>query len=130
MSRSNISCDCEVIHEEMVEKSKIAMPLDEEVLSVAKLFKVLGDNTRCRIVFSLIDIELCVCDICSLLNMTKSAISHQLSTLKQAHVVKSRREGKSIYYSLDDRHVKDIIRDTLVHIKHTSNDCHCIDCEE
>ncbi len=124
MARNNISCDCDMIHEEMVEIARGAMPCDEDIVSVAKIFKVLGDNTRCRIVFSLVDNELCVCDICTLLDMTKSAISHQLSTLKLANVVKSRRDGKTVYYSLDDSHVKGIIRDTLIHVKHTC----CHDC--
>ena len=116
--KNNISCDCEVIHEHMVVKERNSMPNESDIIDVAGLFKVLGDKTRCSIVFGLVDNELCVCDICSLLNMTKSAISHQLSTLKLARVVKSRRDGKTIYYSLDDSHVKNIVVDTLIHVMH------------
>lgn len=125
MARDNIMCDCEVIHENMVESARLTMPSDDNIISVAKLFKVLGDNTRCRIVFSLVASELCVCDISSLLNMTKSAISHQLATLKIAEVVKSRREGKTVYYSLSSEHVREIIRDTLANVMCSGKECSC-----
>ena len=125
MARDNIRCDCDVIHEDMVESARLTMPSDDNIINVAKLFKVLGDKTRCRIVFSLVASELCVCDISSLLNMTKSAISHQLATLKVAEVVKSRRDGKTVYYSLASDHVREIIRDTLANIMCSGEKCTC-----
>jgi ArsR family transcriptional regulator len=83
---------------------------------LAELFKVFGDSTRIKILWALDEDEMCVCDIAYLLNMTQSAISHQLRVLKQAHLVKSRREGKVVYYSLADEHVKLILDQGLIHI--------------
>ncbi|MCI8590705.1 MAG: helix-turn-helix transcriptional regulator [Clostridiales bacterium] len=91
---------------------------DELLLSVAGLFKVIGDPTRTRIVLALNKRELCVSDLSTVLDMTKSAVSHQLSTLKQNKIVKSRREGVNIFYSLDDQHITDIIELALTHMKH------------
>ncbi len=110
-------CDCTVIHEELVEKVKKNMPREEILYNLAELFKVLGDSTRVKILWALDEAEMCVCDIAVLLNMTQSAISHQLRVLKQARLVKSRRDGKVVYYSLDDEHVKDIFDQGLNHIK-------------
>ncbi|MFQ6791838.1 MAG: ArsR/SmtB family transcription factor [Thomasclavelia sp.] len=99
------------------EKNNIS---NEEVLfDVAQLFKVFGDNTRIKIIDALIKSELCVYDLAMTLNMTQSAISHQLRVLKQAKLVKSRRDGKSMYYSLDDDHVKQIFEAGYQHIMHT-----------
>jgi len=116
--KSNISCDCNIIHEAVVTSAKLGLPCDNDILSVANLFKVLGDGTRMKIVLGLLGSEMCVCDISALLNMTKSAISHQLAVLKKANIVASRRDGKAIYYSLNDCHVRDIITTTLEHIRH------------
>ncbi len=110
-------CDCTVIHEELVEKVKKNMPQEEMLYDLAELFKVYGDSTRVRILWALDESEMCVCDIAVLLNMTQSAISHQLRVLKRARLVKSRREGKVVYYSLDDDHVKSIFEQGLNHIK-------------
>ena len=85
---------------------------------LSKLFKVFGDPTRIKILWALNVHELCVLDICEVLDMTKSAVSHQLSTLKEAKLVKSRREGKEVYYSLDDEHVKEIFETGIVHVSH------------
>lgn len=85
---------------------------------MASFFKVIGDKTRVKILYTLIDGELCVQEIASELEMTHSAISHQLSKLKKYRLIKSRREGKEIYYSLDDKHVLDIFNITLEHLKH------------
>lgn len=109
-------CSCDVIHEDIVEKVKKAMPEEELLYDLADLFKVFGDSTRIRILWALDAAEMCVCDIAYLLNMTQSAISHQLRVLKQAKLVKNRREGKTIYYSLDDDHIKQIFTMGLVHI--------------
>lgn len=117
MKNSEI-CDCNVLHKENVELSKKSMPDNESILNVSKLCKVLGDKTRCKIAFSLLNQELCVCDISYLLNMTKSAISHQLAIMKEVYIVKSRRVGKSVFYSIDDDHVFDILSVALYHMQH------------
>ena len=104
--------------EEAVGKAKTDM-LDSEIIdSLAKLFKVFGDPTRIKILWALNVHELCVLDICEVLGMTKSAVSHQLSTLKEAKLVRARREGKEVYYSLDDEHVKEIFETGIIHVTH------------
>ncbi|HHU33018.1 MAG: ArsR/SmtB family transcription factor [Zhaonellaceae bacterium] len=109
-------CDCVVIHEDVVQQVKDKMPEEETLYDLAELFKVFGDSTRIKILWALDEAEMCVCDIAALLNMTQSAISHQLRVLKQAKLVKNRREGKVVYYSLDDDHVKQIFKQGLTHI--------------
>lgn len=109
-------CDCNVIHQDIVDKVKENMPVEENLYDLAELFKVFGDTTRIKILYSLFASEMCVCDIAVVLNMTQSAISHQLRVLKQARLVKYRKEGKVVYYSLDDDHVKQIFDQGLVHI--------------
>ena len=108
-------CDCNVIHEDVVAKVREKMPEEEILYDLAELFKVFGDSTRIKILWALDEDEMCVCDIAYLLNMTQSAISHQLRVLKQAHLVKNRREGKVVYYSLADEHVKLILDQGLIH---------------
>ena len=104
--------------EEAVGKAKTDM-LDYEIIeSLSKLFKVFGDLTRIKILWALNVHELCVLDICEVLGMTKSAVSHQLSTLKEAKLVRARREGKEVYYSLDDEHVKEIFETGIIHVTH------------
>jgi DNA-binding transcriptional ArsR family regulator len=110
-------CDCNMIHKEVIEKVQKNMPEEETLADLADLFKVFGDSTRVRILFALYEEEMCVCDIAVLLGMTKSAISHQLRTLRQTKIVKNRRSGKTVYYSLDDEHVSDIFMQGLEHIK-------------
>lgn len=103
----------------VVEKMKESLPSSGELERIAELFKVLGDPTRMQILTALFaEKELCVCDISDLLGMTQSAISHQLRLLRTSRLVKNRREGKSIYYSLDDTHVATIIAQGLEHIRH------------
>jgi ArsR family transcriptional regulator len=109
-------CDCDVIHDDIVAKVKENMPEVEALYDLAELFKVFGDSTRVRILWALDSSEMCVCDIAYLLNMTQSAISHQLRVLKQAELVKSRRDGKIVYYSLADDHVRTIFDQGLNHI--------------
>ncbi|MGB4590422.1 MAG: metalloregulator ArsR/SmtB family transcription factor [Clostridiaceae bacterium] len=109
-------CDCDVIHDDIVAKVKGNMPEVESLYDLAELFKVFGDSTRVRILWALDSSEMCVCDIAYLLNMTQSAISHQLRVLKQAELVKSRRDGKIVYYSLADDHVRTIFDQGLHHI--------------
>ncbi|WP_055665432.1 ArsR/SmtB family transcription factor [Desnuesiella massiliensis] len=115
--RTNIeSCSCSIIHEDVVNKVKENIPKEETLYDLADLFKVLGDSTRIKILCALFQAEMCVCDIAALLGMTQSAISHQLRVLKQARIVKYRKDGKVVYYSLDDEHVKGIFDQGLTHI--------------
>jgi len=109
-------CDCEVIHEDVVNQVRAKMPEEEVLYDLAELFKIFGDSTRIKILWALNEAEMCVCDIAILLNMTQSAISHQLRILKQANLVKNRRDGKVVYYSLNDCHVKQIFDQGLSHI--------------
>lgn len=116
---ANISddrCDCSTIHEDVVNEVREHMVEDEVFLDLADLFKTFGDSTRVKILYALFKAEMCVCDIAVLLGMTKSAISHQLRVLKQTKLVKYRRDGKIVYYSLDDEHVKTIFAQGLLHI--------------
>lgn len=110
-------CDMVCIHEELLEKVTGEMPKEEELYDLAELFKVFGDSTRIRILFVLFEAEVCVCDLAEALHMTQSAVSHQLKILKQAKLVKNRREGKSIFYSLADQHVRTIIAQGREHIE-------------
>lgn len=112
-----VDCDCNVIHTKEVEEAKCRMPEDEILYDLADFFKVFGDSTRIKILWALDQGELCVCDLAALLNMTKSAISHQLKNLRQEKLVKYRKEGKNVLYSLEDDHVKNIIEIGLEHIK-------------
>lgn len=109
-------CDCTIIHEETVQHVRTKMPADENLYDLAEFFKVFGDTTRIKILCALAESEMCVCDIAVLLNMTQSSISHQLRVLKQARLVRYRREGRVVYYSLDDDHVKQIFNLGLIHL--------------
>jgi len=110
------NCNCNIIHQDIVDSVRANMPAEENLYDVAELFKVFGDTTRIKIICALFESEMCVCDIANLLNMTQSAISHQLRVLKQARLVKYRREGKIVYYSLDDEHIRHIFNQALAHI--------------
>lgn len=112
-----VFCDCEVIHAEAVTRAKEKMIDESELYDLADFFKVLGDSTRVKIMSALDSGEMCVCDLAVLLNMTKSAISHQLRSLRQANLVKYRKEGKVVYYALSDDHVRDIFEKGLEHIR-------------
>lgn len=115
--QDNDRCDCSVIHEDVVNRVKAKMPQEENLYDLAELFKVFGDSTRIKILWALFEAEMCVCDIAFLLNMTQSAISHQLRVLKQARLVRNRKAGKVVFYSLDDEHVKQIFDQGMIHIK-------------
>ena len=110
-------CETTEIHEDLLKIVKDTMPDENELYALAELFKVIGDSTRIRILFVLFEAEVCVCDLAEVLHMTQSAVSHQLKILKQNKLVKSRREGKSIFYSLADDHVKTIIAQGMEHIE-------------
>lgn len=109
-------CAVTAIHEDIVQKVSTSFPNEEALIALADLFKVLGDPTRVRILSALAIAELCVCDIAALLSMTQSAISHQLTILRKARLVKNRRDGKVVYYSLNDDHVMSIFQQGLEHI--------------
>jgi len=109
-------CGCLFVHEDAVSEVLCEMPGDETLYDLAELFKVFGDSTRIKILYALFEAELCVCDIAQLLGMTQSAISHQLRALKNVRLVKSRREGKTVFYSLADGHVRKIIAQGMEHV--------------
>jgi ArsR family transcriptional regulator len=108
--------DCDVIHEEIVNQVRGKMPDLSELNKLADFFKMFSDGTRVKILWALECNEMCVCDLAVLLNMTKSAISHQLKSLRLSNLVKYRREGKIIFYSLADDHVKNILDQGYVHV--------------
>ena len=110
-------CDYPHTHEEIINRVQHQMPGEEELYDLAELFRIFGDSTRIRILYVLFEAEMCVCDIAQLLGMTQSAISHQLRTLKQSKLVKARRRGKMVYYSLDDDHVRSIIETGREHLE-------------
>lgn len=110
------SCNCSIIHKDIINKVKENM-IDEELLyDLSDLYKVFGDTTRIKILHVLSISEMCVCDISALLGIKQSSVSHQLKTLRQAKLVKYRRSGKVVYYSLDDTHVEEIFKQGLAHV--------------
>ncbi|RYM06083.1 ArsR family transcriptional regulator [Sporolactobacillus sp. THM7-7] len=111
------TCDQTIIHQDVVQRVGKVISNETSVDDVADLFKVLGDRTRIRLLRALYESEMCVCDLAYLLGMTQSAISHQLRVLKQARLVKNRRDGKVVYYSLADEHVMHIFNEAYHHIK-------------
>lgn len=115
--REDLCCEAHELHRELLEIVNKTMPEETELYDLAELFKIFGDSTRIRILFVLFEAEVCVCDLAQVLNMTQSAVSHQLKILKQNKLVKSRREGKSIFYSLADDHVRTIIAQGQEHIE-------------
>lgn len=111
------TCDCDIIHEDTVANARKVMLEEDTYYDLAEFFKVFSDITRIKILNALLLSEMCVCDIGSLLNMNHSAVSHQLRLLKQMRLVKFRKEGKIVYYSLDDHHIKEIFDQGLIHVK-------------
>ena len=110
-------CGFLCVHESTVEQVLRELPDDETLYDLAEVFKVFGDSTRIKILYALFEAELCVCDIAQLLGLTQSAVSHQLRVLKASRLVKPRREGKTVFYSLDDEHVRKIIAQGMEHIR-------------
>ena len=110
------TCGYLCVHEDKVAQVRASLPDEDTLLDLAELFKVFGDGTRIRILYVLFESEVCVCDLAKLLGMTQSAVSHQLRILKQAHLVKSRRDGKTIFYSLADDHVRTLLQQGTEHI--------------
>ena len=110
------TCGFLCVHEDVVAQVQRNLPPEEQLLQLAELFKVFGDGTRVRILYVLFEAEVCVCDLAKLLGMTQSAVSHQLRILKQAHLIKARRDGKTIFYSLADDHVATLLRQGMEHV--------------
>ena len=109
-------CDYIHAHQEIIDRVQEKMPGEDALYDLAELFRIFGDSTRIRILYVLFEAEMCVCDIAQLLGMTQSAISHQLRSLKNARLVKARRDGKTVFYSLADDHVKTIINQGIEHV--------------
>ncbi len=109
-------CEAEEVHEELLRTVREKLPPEEQLYDLAELFKVFGDSTRMRILFVLFEAEVCVCDMAAALNMTDSAVSHQLKILKQNKLIKSRRAGRSVFYSLADDHVRTIVSQGIEHV--------------
>ena len=109
-------CEVSVIHDDVLAEVREKMPPEEPIYEVSELFKVFGDSTRARIICALNIGEMCVCDLAALLNMSHSAVSHQLRILKVSRIVKSRKEGRVVYYSLDDTHIADIFALAFDHV--------------
>ena len=114
-----MQCDCDVIHEEVVKRVREMMPSGDDFFALSNLYKMFSDPTRLKIMWALHCNEMCVCDLAVLLNMTKSAISHQLKSLRLTNLVKFQKQGKVVYYSLSDEHVEDIFEQGFAHIAHT-----------
>lgn len=110
-------CEVTLIHEDNVKKAINELPDDELIADMSDMFKIFGDQTRVKILMALESGELCVCDIAAVMNMSQSAISHQLRVLKQSNIVKTRRQGKVVYYSISDDHVKEIFDIAMVHVQ-------------
>ena len=110
-------CEEREVHTDVLQEVRDALPDDELLYDLAELFKVFGDSTRIKILYALFEAELCVCDIAQLLSLTQSAVSHQLRVLKNARLVKPRREGKTVFYSLADDHVRKIIAQGMEHVE-------------
>ncbi len=118
MTANNFHCDCNAVNTELVSEVLKSMPEDGTFQKLADFYKIIGNDTRCKIIYALSINEMCVCDLANVLSMTKSSISHQLSKMREAGVVKCRRDGKEVYYSLDDQHIAGIFAISLAHINH------------
>ena len=118
MSKNEFICDCNIIHENIVVDAIKRMPSDIVFNKLTNFLKIMGDNTRAKILWALDQNEMCVCDIANVLNMTKSSVSHQLKNLKEAKIVKYRKSGKEVYYTLDDEHVQKLFELSIEHINH------------
>lgn len=118
MPKNQFVCDCDAIHTDIIQKALSRMPSENVFKALAAFYKIIGDPTRCKIIFALQQNEMCVCDLANVLSMTKSSISHQLSKMRSSGVVKCRRSGKEVYYALDDEHIDDIFAVAMAHIQH------------
>lgn len=118
MERKELTCDCNIIDEEAVAIALKNKPDPDELVKLSELFKLLGEKTRLNIIWTLDSHEMCVGDIANVLNMTKSSISHQLALLRVAEIVKYRKSGKEVYYTLDDEHINKLYEIGMEHINH------------
>ena len=116
MSEHNERCTYLCVHEEVVAQVRAHFPQEEKLMQLAELFKTFGDGTRVKILYVLLQAEVCVCDLATLLGMTQSAVSHQLRILKTARLIRARRDGKTVFYSLADDHVATLLRNGMEHI--------------
>ena len=118
MSKNEFICDCNVIHQDVVNNTMQNMLEADTFNKLAEFFKIIGDTTRTKILFALDQNEMCVCDIANVLGMSKLSISHQLGTLRRSGIVKCRKVGKEVFYMLDDDHVKKVFEIGIEHIEH------------
>jgi ArsR family transcriptional regulator len=122
MPKNAFTCDCHAVNHQLVAEVQTTMPETAVFDRVAAFYKIMGDTTRCKLIWALRQGEMCVCDLASLLSMTKSAISHQLRKLREFDVVRCRREGKEVYYCLNDDHIAQIFAVTMTHVKECSHE--------
>ena len=111
------SCEENIVHPGLVEKAARLLPPEEALYDLAELFKVFGDSTRIKLLYALLESEMCVCDLAQLLGLTQSAVSHQLRVLKTSKLVRNRREGKTVFYALDDDHVRRMLEMGMEHLR-------------
>ena len=116
--KNEFVCDCHPVDRALTEKVILTMPEGDTFQRLSAFYKVLANENRCKMVYALLENELCVCDLANILSMTKSAVSHQLAMLRKDGVVKYRQQGFRVYYSLDDQHVEDMFRLGLAHMEH------------
>lgn len=121
MSTNEFICDCNIIHEDVVKVTLEKMPKQELFNNLAEFFKIIGDITRTKILYALDQNEMCVCDIANVLGMSKSSISHQLAVLRKSGIVKCRKDGKEVYYTLDDEHIQKVFEVGIEHVEHNIN---------
>lgn len=127
MEKKELTCDCNIIHKEAVDKAIQNKPEEKLLENLSQLFKILGDPTRIKILWTLDNNEMCVCDIANVLNMTKSSISHQLAILRTKGIIKHRKSGKEVYYMLDDEHIKKLYEIGLKHMEHKLKKGDCVE---
>ena len=120
MKQTELLCEDNCIHTDLIGSARQAMPDDDTLITLSDLFKVLGDMTRVKILSALLRNELCVCDLSEIIGMGQSAVSHQLRVLRASKIVKYRRDGKSIFYSVDDEHIRQLLEIALCHISEES----------
>ena len=118
MSTNEFICDCNIIHEDVVKATLEKMPKQELFNNLAEFFNIIGDITRTKILYALDQNEMCVCDIANVLGMSKSSISHQLAVLRKSGIVKCRKDGKEVYYTLDDEHIQKVFEVGIEHVEH------------
>lgn len=111
------TCSARIIHDDIIAGVREKMPSEPVLYDLADFFRLFADSTRIGLLWALCESEMCVCDLCALLNMKQSAVSHQLKTLKQARIVRFRREGKVVYYSLNDEHIRKVLNMGMEHIR-------------